>query len=60
MSIRDLFQCIMPKDNGIFVAIPFNAEEEAANDAVGDEARDLLALRTNEERRQASTRTVRK
>ncbi len=50
----------MPKDNGIFVPIPFNAEEEAANDAVGDEARELLSLRTNEERRQVSTRTVRK
>ena len=47
MSIRDFFQHIMPKDNGIFVSILFNAEEEAANDVVGDEARDLLALRTN-------------
>ncbi len=44
MSIHDFFQRIMPKDNGIFVPIPFNAEEEAANNAVGDEARDLLAL----------------
>ena len=60
MSIRNLFQRIMPKDNGIFVPIPFNAEEEATNVAVGDEARDLLALWTNKERRQASTRTVRK
>ena len=60
MLIRDFFQRIMPKDNGIFVPILFNAEDEAANDVVGDEAKDLLALRTNEERRQASTHTVRK
>ena len=45
----------MPKDKGVFVSIPFNAEEEAVNDAVGDEVKYLLALRPNEERGQAST-----
>ena len=33
----------MPKGKGIFVPVPFNAEEEAVNDAVGDKANDLLA-----------------
>ncbi|XP_062521821.1 uncharacterized protein LOC134196634 [Corticium candelabrum] len=45
MSICNFFQRITPKDKSVFVPIPFNAEEEAANDAVGDEDNDLLALR---------------
>ena len=32
------------KDKGIFVPVLFNAEEEAANDAVGDEDNDLLPM----------------
>ena len=43
MSIRDFFQRITPKDKGIFVHVPVNAEEEAANDAIGNEDDDLLA-----------------
>ena len=44
MSIRDFFQRITPIDKGIFVPVPVNVEEEAANDAVGDEDNDLLAM----------------